>query len=119
MKPTDKILNANKTSFDLTVRSARWISTNGLKLFLQFYYSKTPMFELPPGWVPYYVEWVLSFPRAPLGTISIQVWSTACATAIALIGELLAASLAYARTRKAQAVPAASGSTADASKKAQ
>lgn len=77
------------------------------------------MFELPPGWVPYYVEWVLSFPRAPLGTISIQVWSTACATAIALIGELLAASLAYARTRKAQAVPAASGSTADASKKAQ
>lgn len=100
------------------MKIARWISTNGFKIFLQFYYSKTPVFELPPGWVPYYVEWVLSFPRAPLGTISIQVWSSACAAAIALSGELLSASLASVRTaRTAQAVPAASGSTAAAASK--
>ncbi|KAL1999847.1 hypothetical protein VTN02DRAFT_3890 [Thermoascus thermophilus] len=114
----NKILNANKTSFDWTVKIARWLSTNGFQLFLQFYYSKTPVFELPPGWVPYYVQWLLSFPRAPLGTISIQVWSSACAAAIAVIGELLSASLASVRTaRTAQAVPAASGSTAAAASK--
>lgn len=49
------------------------------------------MFWLPAGWVPYYVEWILSFPRAPLGSISIQVWTAACAAAIALASEALAA----------------------------
>lgn len=49
------------------------------------------MFWLPAGWVPYYVEWILSFPRAPLGSVSIQVWTAACAAAIALASEALAA----------------------------
>lgn len=49
------------------------------------------MFWLPGGWVPYYVEWILSFPRAPLGSISIQVWTAACAAIIALASEALAA----------------------------
>jgi hypothetical protein len=49
------------------------------------------MFWLPAGWVPYYVEWILSFPRAPLGSVSIQVWGAACASMIALAAEALAA----------------------------
>lgn len=49
------------------------------------------MFWLPAHWVPYYVEWILSFPRAPLGSISIQVWTAACAAIIALASEALAA----------------------------
>jgi cobalamin-dependent methionine synthase I len=49
------------------------------------------MFWLPAGWVPYYVEWILSFPRAPLGSISIQVWTAACAAIIALASEAFAA----------------------------
>lgn len=78
-----------KTSFDWTIKTARWLSTTGFKLFLQIYYSKTPIFDLPPGWVPYSVEWILSFPRAPLGTVSIQVWGSACATVVSLTGETL------------------------------
>lgn len=46
---------------------------------------------MPPGWVPYYVEWILSFPRAPLGSVSINVWGIACASMIALVAEGLAA----------------------------
>jgi hypothetical protein len=49
------------------------------------------MFWIPAGWVPYYVEWVLSFPRAPLGSVSINIWGIACASMIALAAEGVAA----------------------------
>ncbi|KAJ9270994.1 hypothetical protein DTO212C5_2939 [Paecilomyces variotii] len=113
----NKIISANKSSFEWTVKVARWLSTNGFKLFLQFYYSKTPVFELPPGWFPYYVEWVLAFPRAPMGTVSVQVWGSACAAAISLAGDVVASAVAPSKTRKAQAVPA--GGEKEADKKTQ
>lgn len=49
------------------------------------------MFWLPKGWVPGYVEWVLAFPRSPTGSVSIQVWGVACATAIKLVGAAIEA----------------------------
>ncbi|KAL1849029.1 GET complex subunit get1 [Paecilomyces lecythidis] len=113
----NKIIGTNKTSFEWTVKVARWVSTNGFKLFLQFYYSKTPVFELPAGWFPYYVEWVLSFPRAPIGTVSVQVWGSACAAAISLTGDVVASALAPSNTQKAQPVPA--GGEKEADKKTQ
>lgn len=60
-------------------------------MFLQFYYTKVPMFWLPQGWVPYYAEWILSFPKAPLGAVSIQIWFIACGSVIALASEALVA----------------------------
>ncbi|KAK5011761.1 GET complex subunit get1, partial [Cryomyces antarcticus] len=45
------------------------------------------------GWVPGYVEWILSFPRAPIGSISIQVWGIACASVVKIVGEAVAAGL--------------------------
>lgn len=110
-----------KTSFDWTVKTARWLSTTGFKFFLQFYYSKTPIFELPPGWAPYSVEWILSFPRAPLGTVSIQVWGSACAAVIALTGDAITSLVQKQDQRSgvAQPVPATYGekSSEAASKK--
>lgn len=38
---------------------------------------------------------MLSFPRAPMGTVSIQIWGGACATVVALVGDAMRASLAY------------------------
>lgn len=35
--------------------------------------------------MPYYIEWILSFPKAPLGSISVQVWWVACASCILLV----------------------------------
>jgi hypothetical protein len=98
---TDKQLTAQKTSFDWSVKIARWLSTNGLKIFLQFYYSKTPVFALPAGWFPSYVEWVLSFPRAPRGSVSVQVWNSVCATAIAVVAEIVTSMLLQLRSRSA------------------
>jgi hypothetical protein len=52
------------------------------------------MFWIPKGWVPYYAEWLLSFPRAPLGSISIQAWALACGAIILLVSDALVATIA-------------------------
>jgi tail-anchored protein insertion receptor len=67
----------------------RWILTSGVRLFLQFWHSKTPVFTFPRGWVPWYVEWTLAFPRAPSGSVSINVWSAACAAVLKVTGDLV------------------------------
>jgi len=54
------------------------------------------MYWIPKGWVPYYAEWLLSFPRAPVGSISIQVWSVACMAFIVLVSDALVAAVALA-----------------------
>ncbi|CAI7644122.1 unnamed protein product [Penicillium bialowiezense] len=89
----NKELTGQKSSFDWAAKILRWISTNGLKMFIQFWYSKSPVFPLPIGWFPYYAEWIVSFPRAPLGSVSVQVWSNVCAAAIALAAEVVGAVL--------------------------
>lgn len=69
------------------ISAARWMGTQGLQFFCNFYFSSTPMFWLPKGWVPYQVEWVLSFPRAPLGSVSINLWAMSCAAVIGMLSE--------------------------------
>jgi len=49
------------------------------------------MFWIPQGWVPYYAEWMLSFPRAPLGSVSIQAWLLACTAIVILVSDAIAA----------------------------
>jgi hypothetical protein len=51
------------------------------------------MFWLPYGWFPYYLEWFLSFPRAPLGSVSIVAWQWACAGVLTLLSETITAAL--------------------------
>ena len=74
-----------RTNFDRIVSVLRWLGTQGLNFFCNAYFSAQPMFWLPRGWVPYAAEWVLSFPRAPVGSISINVWGIACASVIGMV----------------------------------
>lgn len=87
----DGNLKTHRTTFTSTISTLRWLGTQGLRFILQFWFAKSPMFWLPSGWVPYYVEWILSFPRAPLGSVSINIWGIACASSIALVGEAILA----------------------------
>ncbi|KAM3072458.1 GET complex subunit get1 [Clarireedia jacksonii] len=84
-------LDSNKATFDTSISTLRWLGTNGLRMLLQFWFSKRAMFWLPKGWFPYYAEWLLSFPRAPMGSISIQAWTLACAAVILLVSDALVA----------------------------
>ncbi|CBX91931.1 similar to gi/263432518/sp/A6RUY7.2/GET1_BOTFB RecName: Full=Protein get1; AltName: Full=Guided entry of tail-anchored proteins 1; Flags: Precursor [Plenodomus lingam JN3] len=79
------------TTFTSAVSTLRWIGTQGLRFALQFWFAKSPMFWIPTGWVPYYAEWILSFPRAPLGSVSINIWGIACASMIKLMADALTA----------------------------
>ncbi|TVY59211.1 Protein get1 [Lachnellula cervina] len=86
-----KLLDGTKSTFDSAISALRWVGTNGLRMLIQFWFQKQPMFWIPKGWVPYYAEWLLSFPRAPVGSISIQVWALACGAIILLISDALGA----------------------------
>ncbi|KAI0453172.1 CHD5-like protein-domain-containing protein [Xylaria acuta] len=99
--------DASKAKFDRTAGIIRWSATSGVKFVLPWIYGKEPMFWLPSGWFPYYVEWILSFPRAPLGSISIVSWQTACAAAVLLFSDAIKGALATALGAKsAQKQPA-------------
>lgn len=88
---TESNINATRGSFDKTVTSARWLCTSGMRWFLPFWYSREPMFWLPHGWFPYYAEWLISFPRAPLGSVSVASWQLACTGVIALVADTIGA----------------------------
>jgi tail-anchored protein insertion receptor len=45
------------------------------------------MYWLPKGWIPWYGEWVLAFPYAPRGSVSVQVWQMACGSVLAMVVE--------------------------------
>ncbi|KAM7206309.1 CHD5-like domain containing protein [Rhypophila sp. PSN 637] len=109
-------LDATRAKFDRSLTTVRMVSTKGMQWFLPFWYSREPMFWLPHGWFPYYVEWFVSFPRAPIGSVSIVMWQAACSNFVALVFTTLVAiyGLAVAgkqEQRQAQAVPAGSGKT--------
>jgi len=78
-------LQSFKSRFDTAVTVLRWLGTNGLRFFIRFWFAKQPLFWLPRGWVPGYIEWILAFPRAPTGSISVQVWAIACASMIQIV----------------------------------
>ena len=82
------IANALKThrqTFTRITTTLRYFGTNGLRLLLQFYFAKTPLFWIPTGWVPNYAAFLLAFPRAPRGSVSVQVWGIACATVVQMV----------------------------------
>jgi len=76
-----------RSSFDSILNKLRWLGTQGVNFLVNGWFSKQGMFWLPRGWVPYAGEWVLSFPRAPLGSVSVNVWGMACGMVIGLVVE--------------------------------
>ena len=93
-----------------------------MKLVLQFWFTKVPMFALPRGWFPWQVEWLLSFPRAPLGTVSIQAWGAACGTVVSIIGDAIGQVAVYVKnpqkTQKKMSEPVTAGKGPGAKKTA-
>ncbi|KAL8673039.1 MAG: hypothetical protein Q9168_002531 [Polycauliona sp. 1 TL-2023] len=78
-------LKSHRQIFTRVVSTLRYLGTNGLRLLLQFWLAKTPMFWIPKGWVPNYAAFLLAFPRAPRGSVSVQVWGVACGTVVHIV----------------------------------
>lgn len=82
----------------------RWLTTSAPRWFLPFWYAREPMFWLPHGLFPYYAEWLISFPRAPLGSVSVASWQLACTGVIALAKDTIEALVSlFLETRKGYA----------------
>lgn len=115
--PAD-LLKASKSTFDTAVTFVRFAIIYGLRFLVQWWFQRTPLFWIPNGWLPRYVEWLLSFPRAPVGSVSIQIWWIACASVIRLLSDTAVAAHALGRQEKGKtrsgtatpmAVPAGQG----------
>lgn len=50
--------------------------------------------------MPYYAEWLLSFPRAPLGSVSVQAWALACGAVILLVSDAVVGVIALGSGEK-------------------
>ncbi|KAM0244393.1 hypothetical protein ACHAP5_006300 [Fusarium lateritium] len=89
LEKTKKNTEAARSNFDRVLTVLRIVVTRAPQYFLPFWYATEPMFWLPHGWFPYYAEWILSFPRAPIGSVSIASWQLACTGVIALLSDLI------------------------------
>ncbi|KAK1243312.1 hypothetical protein MKX07_003940 [Trichoderma sp. CBMAI-0711] len=89
LETTKKSLETARSRFDSTLTALRLLITRAPQYIIPFWYATEPMFWLPYGWFPYYAEWIISFPRAPLGSVSIASWQLACTGIVTLLRDLL------------------------------
>ncbi|KZT10776.1 uncharacterized protein LAESUDRAFT_721151 [Laetiporus sulphureus 93-53] len=85
-------LSSVRTSFSLKFNSAIWFLTAGVQFIVGWWYRKSAVFYLPPGWFGP-LSWWLAFPFAPAGSVSCGVWQMACRRVIK-IGERVVKDLA-------------------------
>lgn len=52
--------------------------------------------------MPWAAEWLLSFPRAPMGSVSVNVWGVACAAVITMVGEAVTAVFVLQASRRVE-----------------
>jgi hypothetical protein len=82
-------MESARSKFDSSLTVGRLLLTKAPSYLIPFWYAKEPMFWLPHGWFPYYAEWIISFPRAPLGSVSVASWQLACTGILGLIADLI------------------------------
>ncbi|KAL8985777.1 MAG: hypothetical protein Q9177_004343 [Variospora cf. flavescens] len=111
-------LKSFQSSFTQATTVLRWLGTNGLRFVLQFWFARRPMFWFPRGWLPGYVEFLMAFPRAPRGSVSIQIWGIACATVVQMVGAAVAAGWILVREKKVTGKAKKMGMQADSSRAA-
>ncbi|QPC60482.1 hypothetical protein HYE67_002713 [Fusarium culmorum] len=118
LEKTKKTTEASRSNFDRVLTVVRIVVTRAPQYFLPFWYATEPMFWLPHGWFPYWAEWILSFPRAPIGSVSIASWQLACTGVIALLSDLIVgtAGLLFG-TKEAKEAPITSEKVAAEEKK--
>ncbi|KAJ4480728.1 WRB/Get1 family [Lentinula lateritia] len=89
-------ISSVKTTFSVKFSTGIWICTTGAQFVIGWWYRKAAIFYLPPGWFGP-LAWVLAFPFAPKGAVSVGMWQMACRRVIK-IGERAAKELVASYT---------------------
>ncbi|KAM0286074.1 hypothetical protein ACHAQH_001082 [Verticillium albo-atrum] len=100
LEASKKSQEASRSKFDNYLTGVRMLVTRVPQYALPFWYGKQPMFWLPYGWFPYYAEWLLSFPKAPIGSVSIVSWQLACTGMLALASEVITSVVGLVFTKR-------------------
>lgn len=67
-------ISTNKTRISKYIGLLITISTSIPIWFSRLWFRKSVLFYFPNGVLPYYMEWVLSIPFYPLGSVGLTVW---------------------------------------------
>ncbi|KAI9731730.1 MAG: GET complex subunit get1 [Cirrosporium novae-zelandiae] len=94
-------VQSTQTQFNSKLTVVRWTLTTGFLMIYQWYNNKEAAFWIPEEWgLPWAVENMLSFPRAPLGSVSVLIWSWSCANVIKLAIDAISGVLGLALSPK-------------------
>ncbi|EJT99021.1 hypothetical protein DACRYDRAFT_82924 [Dacryopinax primogenitus] len=74
-------ISSQKSAFSLRFKVILWLLTSAAPYILTFYYRREAVFYLPPGLLGP-LEWWMSFPWAPKGSVSCAMWQFACRRAV-------------------------------------
>ncbi|KGB76293.2 protein GET1 [Cryptococcus deuterogattii R265] len=99
-------LSSSRSSFSKKFNTLLWLMTTGAQFLLSWWFRKQPIFWLPEGWVPYPVAWLVSFPSAPIGSVSSGAWGAICRCVLNTLQEIIQ-SLLVPSPAGATPVPAA------------
>ncbi|PWW75263.1 hypothetical protein C7212DRAFT_322688 [Tuber magnatum] len=103
-------VGAIRTKFDAQTGFVRWVSTSGVGWAISLWYCREPIFWIPEGWVPGYVEWGLSFPKAPIGSVSIQVWTFAVTQVLRVVAPIVGSLITSVMFMRKPVAPMQAGS---------
>ncbi|CUS14648.1 unnamed protein product [Tuber aestivum] len=103
-------VNVARTKFDTKTGFIRWVSTSGAGWAISLWYCREPVFWIPEGWVPGYVEWGLSFPKAPIGSVSIQVWTFAVTQVLRVVAPIIGSLVTSVMFMRKPVAPVQAGS---------
>ncbi|KAL2891372.1 Protein get-1 [Ceratocystis lukuohia] len=106
--------DAVQAQYNTIINAVRLLITRAPQYIIPFWFSREPMFWLPKNLFPYYAEWFLSLPKAPLGSVSIGTWQVSCALAIKLVSDILVAIATFVATSVASKKKVPVGVPADA-----
>lgn len=82
----DKVISSGQFFFSLLFKALMFVLNMAIPWMLSSYFSKTPMFYLPPGDWFGPLGYVFSFPKAPVGAVSTTVWTMVCGRVLSLVG---------------------------------
>ncbi|AFR96708.1 protein GET1 [Cryptococcus neoformans C23] len=94
LEKTNNTLSSSRSSFSKKFSTLLWLMTTGAQFLLSWWFRKQPIFWLPEGWVPYPVAWLLSFPSAPIGSVSSGAWGAICRRVLSTLQEIIRSLLA-------------------------
>ena len=74
LKELEDLIATNKTLVNKAVNMAILVVTTLPIWFFRVWFRKAVLFYLPPGVLPYYVEWCLALPFIQTGGIGLTIW---------------------------------------------